>query len=193
MSTIDVVEAVTFLASFAFVWFEVSQVTTREFREYYERHKNKVWPAVPGWVFGLVWFAIKITIVLALFFYLRLNASVEVSIFTLWVVNEVLRKYWTFFFMDTRMTGMAFFVCLGILGTGLAVLVLLALCEHWLSFGLLVFYNVWVAFACILNLQWWRQVPSTRKNAEDPFLSAGAPLMGGKQQQSSALRASRLK
>lgn len=171
MSTIVFEEAITFLASFAFVWFEVSQVSVKEFREYYEKHRSKIWPSFPGAVFGIVWFAIKIMIVLAMFFYLRRNATVSVSIFALWVVNEVLRKYWTYFFMDMKQTAMALFVCLGILGTGLAVLILLGLGGHWLPFGLLVFYNVWVAFACILNIQWWNRVDGGGKKSksDDPL------------------------
>lgn len=181
------------MASFAFVWFEVSQVSVDEFRGYYEKHRSKIWPSFPGPVFGIVWFAIKVMIVLAMFFYIRGNASVSVSIFTLWVVNEVLRKYWTYFFMDMKQTALAFFVCLGILGTGLGVLILLGLGGHWLPFGLLVFYNVWVALACILNLQWWNRVAVRKNKSEDPLqanlMSNTYPSSG----RSANLRASRLK
>jgi len=183
-------EAITFLVSLTFVWFEVSQVSVSEFRGYYEKNKSKVWPQVPGWLFGVVWFAIKVMIVLAMFFYLRGNTSVSVAIFALWVVNEMLRKYWTYFFMDMKQTGMAFFVCLGILGTGLGVLILLAIDQYWLPFGLLVFYNVWVAFACILSLQWWRRVGSRSRT---PMVADTQIPLVPPATTSSGLRVSRMK
>ena len=161
-------EAITFLASFTFVWLEVSRTSTGKFRKYYERNIGRITPPVPSWVFGTVWKVLKICIALALFYFLRHQANVSVTIFALWIINEVLRKYWTYFFRDMQMPRTAFFICLGIFGTGLGLLILLGIDKMWISFGLMVPYVVWVSVACIWNYQW---VWSKTSDKENPLLS----------------------
>lgn len=153
-------EAVTFLASFVFVFWEISRETSQSFRVYYESKKDRMrCKCIPSWVFGVVWIPLKILIALALFYYLRNNAEVTVEIFTLWVVNEVLRKMWPAVFRDYERPGWAILVSAAIFGTGVALLVFLGLGEHYLSMGLMVAYVAWSGFAVYLNWDWYTSGP----------------------------------
>ena len=152
--TIDFQEAITLLVSYAFIWFEVSKVPVKEFREYYEKSLPNLDVKFPSWIFSVMWFAIKNCIALSLFYFLRKNTTVQLSILILWIVNEALRKYWTFFFIDLKMSVAALVVCLGILGTGAAVLILLIVHDHYTSVYLLIPYVAWVVVALFLNSLW---------------------------------------
>ena len=150
--TIDFQEAITLLVSYAFIWFEVSKVSVKEFREYYEKSLPNLDVKFPSWIFSFMWFAIKNCIALSLFYFLRKNTAVELSILILWIVNEALRKYWTFFFIDLKMSIAALLVCIGILGTGAAVFILLIIHDHYTSVYLIIPYVAWVVVAVFRRL-----------------------------------------
>lgn len=147
-------EAVAFLASFTFVFWETSQETGSAFREYYDTKKKNLTVPIPGRWFGLIWFALKVLISLALFFFLRNNTSVSIAIFTVWVVNEVLRKLWTSVFMDYKMPRLALLICYLIFATAGALVIMLGIDKKFLPMGLIIPYAVWCGVACWLNWDW---------------------------------------
>ena len=153
MSTITQATVSLLVGSFAFFWFEVSNVSTRKFRAYYESNKSRLFWAPPGWLFGPAWGAWKIMIWLSFFFYARDNNAFSVDILCLWFINEVARKYWTFFFMDIESRRIALGDCILTFGTALALMVLLGIRGHLLSCLLLLGYTGWTLVACMWNYQ----------------------------------------
>lgn len=147
-------EAVTFLASFTFVFWETSQETGSSFREYYNSRKNGLSVPIAGQWFGIIWFALKVMISLALFFFLRNNVSISIAIFSVWIINEVLRKMWTSVFMDYKMPRVALVICYLILATAGAVVIMLGINQDFLPMGLMIPYALWSGFACWLNYDW---------------------------------------
>lgn len=159
MTTIPEAEALLWVASFAFFWFEVSNVSVQEFRTYYEANKSRISLAPPGWFFGVAWAAWKIMIWFAFCWYVRYNAAVRVDILAIWIINEVARKYWTYFFMDLRQRRIALADCAVVFGTALTLMILLGIHGHLLSCLLLLGYTGWTLVACLWNWQWiWKNV-----------------------------------
>lgn len=164
--TLSYLEAVTFLVSFTFIFWETSQESGASFREYYDSKKKDLQVRLPGWVFGLAWFIIKTCISLALFFFLRNNSNVSVAIFVVWVVNEVSRKTWTTMFMDYKRPGVALVLSFIIFATAGALVIMLGIDGRYWPMGLMIPYALWSGLACYLNWDWVSMETYTSKPME---------------------------
>lgn len=132
-----------FIAVYSFVFYELYRSA---------KFKGNKTP-IADWVFEWVWFALKSLDVLALFFYIFHNDGVALNpaIPALWIVNEILRKYWSVVFVDRDSPKMALLIASLIAATAIALLAVLGVDGHWLSFGLFTPVAVWCGVAVVLN------------------------------------------
>lgn len=136
----------------AFIFYQVSNLTTKEIKVIYARNPS----FIPDWLFGIIWTLLYVGIFFSGYEAFRSDATNDylVPMLALFVINLFLNKFWTRIFFDEESPRMALAVVIGILLTGIAVLVLMGLAELWLSLGLFAAYIAWVSVAMILNCQW---------------------------------------
>lgn len=137
----------------AFVFYQVSNLTSKQYKEIYAKNRS----FIPSWLFGPVWSVLYVLIFFSTYYaFANGNAANQypVALLTVLVINLFLNKYWTRAFFDDESPRLAMAIIVGINGTGIAALVLMGLSSLWLEFGLFVAYPIWVAVATILNCQW---------------------------------------
>jgi tryptophan-rich sensory protein len=132
-----------FIACYTFVFFQIYRS---------EKFKGNT-TSIPDWVFKLVWFVLQSLDTLAIFFYLYHNDGfvMNPAIPALWIVHELLRKEWTRVFVDEKMPKLALLIAALIAATAVALVAVLGVDQHWLSFGLFIPVAIWCGFAVILN------------------------------------------
>ena len=137
----------------AFIFYQVSNLTTKEIKAIYARNPS----FIPDWLFGIIWTLLYVGIFFSGYEAFRSDAAQNdylVPTLTLFIINLFLNKFWTRTFFDEESPRMALAIVIGILLTGIAVLVLMGLAGLWLSLGLFAAYIAWVSVAMILNCQW---------------------------------------
>lgn len=114
----------------------------------------------PGWVFPLVWTILYVLIVTSLYIFYRSVTMTGAyghtfdTITILFIVNIVLNKLWSPVFFRMHSPMIAWFFCLGILGTGIAILYYFGANNYGDSCWIFLPYVVWTAFALLLNTVW---------------------------------------
>ncbi len=136
----------------AFIFYQVSILTPYKIQAIYARNPS----FIPDCLFGFIWIIIYTCIFFSGYEAFRSDAHNDylVPMLTLFIINMFLNKMWTRFFFDDESPRMALAVVIGILLTGIAVVILMGLTGLWLSLGLFAAYLLWVAIAMILNCQW---------------------------------------
>lgn len=129
--------------------------------DWYRKGAKRMWWMPPWWVFPLVWFVLKVLIISALYIFYRAvtlsglyGATVD-TVTLLFLFNMALNALWVPVFFDLRAPAVALVICLGILGTGAAILAYLSFDNlYWTSFWLFLWYPLWCLFALVLNVAW---------------------------------------
>lgn len=127
-------------------------------RDWYKQRKDQIMGAPPGWLFGVAWSIIYILIIAAAVTFFG-NSDQFVAAFVLYLINLVLNKSWAPLFFDAGALGLAAWVVVGMIGTQIAILVLMGIEEAWTSFGLYIPYLLWCVYALYLNVEFWRLEP----------------------------------
>jgi tryptophan-rich sensory protein len=124
----------------------------------------------PWWVFPIVWFVLKLLMVLSTFFYWRdHSANVDVALVSLYFANGVLRKYWSVAFMDYNQSGIALVLAFFIAGTAIALVTMYGIQGLWLSFGLALPLAIWCTIAIGLNWVYIKRQKKQTGNKNLPF------------------------
>lgn len=140
-------------------WFEMEQDHAITMEQYYERIRNTVSFAPPGWIYGPVWLSLYIAISVAVGFWAdKPLAKLDEPLFhwTLVVLtlNFIFNKAWQIIFFDLRNTVLAAVDAVLILATAVVALILFTLNggSAAIVYILWSLYIAWVAFATILSI-----------------------------------------
>ena len=165
----------------AFVFYQVSNLTSKEIKEIYARNPS----FIPDWIFGIVWTVLYVGIFFAGYEAFKSDAVNDylVPMLVLYVINLFLNKFWTRTFFDDESPRMALAVIIGINATGIGVLVFMGLSNLWLSFGLFGAYALWVLVATVLNCQWVCKGDSNESDEILPTQMKAPPALSRRLQQ----------
>lgn len=136
-----------------------SMMQTRKlYKSWFKEYKDKVW-LPPRWLFPFMWFILYVLIVISFYiFYTNVYngepSYVVPTITLLFLFNIIANKLWSPTFIEARMTGLALFLCIVIVATGIAILVIFGINASyvtWAPFGTFIPYVLWCLFALYLN------------------------------------------
>jgi len=136
-------------------------------RSWYERGKSRINCAPPGYVFGLVWFVLYGLLTASAILFFKNTTNYD-AVFILWIINIMLNKVWSVLFFDSGRVRAALVVAFGMLGTQIAIIVLIAIdglsvVDRWLPFATFIVYTLWLFVAIYLNAQWVTKKLPTKK------------------------------
>lgn len=136
----------------AFVFYQVSNLTSKQYKEIYTKNKT----FIPSWLFGPVWTTLYILIFFSIYYAFangNPDNTYKVPMLTVLIVNLFLNKEWSRAYFDNESPRLALTILVGINATGIAAWTLMGLSGLWQSFWLFLAYPVWVAIATIANCQ----------------------------------------
>lgn len=119
---------------------------------------NQPWFAPPGWLFGPVWITLYLLMALAAWLVWRQRASHPVPVreaMAVFALQLMVNAAWTPVFFGWQAIGLALVVIVGLLALIAATIVkfrALSAPAAWL----LAPYFAWVAFATVLNGEYWK-------------------------------------
>lgn len=132
--------------------------------EWYTKGAKRVW-LIPHWwwAFPVVWTILYVMIITSLYIFYRsvtqndaYGQTVDV-ITLLFIFNMFLNKLWSPVFFRYRSPWTAWFICAGILATGIAILYFFGANDYSDSCWIFLPYVIWTAFALVLNTLWlWK-------------------------------------
>ena len=99
----------------AFVFYQVSNLTSAQYKEIYERNKS----FIPSWVFGPVWSVLYVLIFFSGYYAFENGNPANqypTALLICYVINLFLNKYWTRAFFDDESPRMAMAIIVGING-----------------------------------------------------------------------------
>lgn len=149
----------------ALVLFEVYQMTERKRKQYDTEMAALRMPAyqLPSWVFGWVWFTLKVLIVASAFFWTEYAVDVNdwtfPTVFAMLFALVVLSKFWTPLFFEWCMYEAALGLSIVLAGISITTMVIMIVSTNegslWaLPLALFVPVVAWYCFAVLLNLEW---------------------------------------
>lgn len=148
------VDAALILGSGAFVFFQLSTISTKKIRRRYEDQRKHLLLAPPGWVYGVVWTILyALQVVVAYYVFTSTNPTWFTELLILFFIKTMLNKWWSVAFWDQNSPRLAFWVLLGIFGTSFTSVVMIGLNSTWLPFGCELPYCVWCTIALLWNCQ----------------------------------------
>jgi len=170
----DINAATHLVAWIVFVFWNplyVSRKAYAWYNEKYEEGKVNQFGVAPS-TFGVVWFlldALRVAFIY-LFMYMTIDISnyVFVTVFVLFVVNELVRKTWSHVFFNMRAPGLALVIALFLWASAVAIAVLVGITDNlginattpdnfkWMIFTFYMLYVLWLTFAVLLNNEWLR-------------------------------------
>ena len=154
---LDYLDTVGIIGWIVFHFWQLSSNASDD-RGWYNRGKARVNCAPPGYVFGLVWFLLYSLLSVSAILFFRNTVNYD-AVFILWVVNIMLNKLWSVLFFDTGRIKVSLAVAVAMLGTQIAIIVLIAVdglseVERWFPFATFIVYSLWLLVAIYLNAQW---------------------------------------
>ena len=125
----------------------------------------------PAWLFGVVWSILYMLLVIATLLHykeLKVDTSgVYYDITTICILlNFLSNKSWPTLFFKMKMYFLSALSIVGILITGLLVLIFVALNEvpnKWVVFAIFFIYQMWCSFALVLNIMFYVKEKEVRK------------------------------
>jgi len=135
-------------------WQFYTESAKGEQRRWYARYQRSLACSPPGWLFGVVW-PLLYAMLTAFAVLLFRNTTDFVAVFVLFFVNILLNKLWSLIFFGQRRLALAAVIVVLMLGTQIAIAVLVGLREAWLPFGLFLPYVAWTMYALVLNIQFY--------------------------------------
>lgn len=143
---------------------------------WYEELKKKIW-LPPNWIFPVVWFILFSLISVGIFLYWnqpdKADKGIWIAIFSLFAANLIANKIWYPVFFQWKMFGVAFFLAIFLLLTDVAIVILLAVENSWISFAFFIAYGLWLVFASYLSGRVWYYYSYT---SSTPTTSGGIEL-----------------
>lgn len=127
---------------------------------WYKRYSCYVPGTPPGWVFGVIWTVLYVLLTTSVYFFYStafddIGAGVYIDAYTLLLMfNIVCNQTWSMVFFDMASPIVGFMLILGIISTGIGLIVIMAIKEFFLELGLFVPYIVWSLYALYLNGYW---------------------------------------
>lgn len=141
------------VAWFTFInWQLYTESDKPEQRRWYYMYQQDLLCKPPAWLFGVAWtvlYALLTAFAVVLF-------GDYVAIFVLFFINILLNKLWSLVFFGMRRLWWAVAIAVGMLGTELAILILVGIADAWVPFGLFLPYVAWTVYALVLNAQFAR-------------------------------------
>ena len=138
--------------------------------EWYTKGAKRVWLIPVWWVFPGVWSILYVMIISSLYIFYRSVTMTDaygqtVDVITLlFIFNMFLNKLWSPVFFRFRAPWLAWFICAGILTTGIAILYYFGANDYSDSCWIFLPYVIWTAFALVLNTMWvWKNKPFPKK------------------------------
>ncbi len=154
----------SFADLFAGIYFRFANPSSYVRSEWYARGMRQI----PGmkylkwWIFPIVWFILKILIISSLYIFYQqtiLNAwfgTTNDVVTLVFISNMALNAIWVPVFFELRQPIVALLICLGLIATGIVILVFFTFDDFRFntSFWLFLWYPIWCGFAFLLNLDW---------------------------------------
>ena len=162
----DYLDAVGIIGWIVFHYWQLSSSPSG--RGWYNRGKVQIQCAPPGYLFGLVWFVLYGLLTASAILFFKNTIDYD-AVFILWVINIMLNKLWSVLFFDMGRTGSSLVVAIAMLGTQIAVIVLIAIdglsvVDRWFPFATYIVYTLWLFVAIYLNAQWViKKLPTNNK------------------------------
>ena len=168
----DVNAATHLVAWIVFIFWNPLWVGRKAYQWYNEKYDEGKIPqfGVPPETFGWVWFLLDSlrVVFIYLFMYMTIDVSnyVFITVFVLFVVNELVRKTWSHVFFNRRQPGLALFIALFLWATAVAIVVLVGITNNlglngtvpdnfkWMIFAFYMLYVLWLTYAVLLNNEW---------------------------------------
>lgn len=167
------VNAATYLVSWiVFIFWNplwVSRAAYDSYRQKYEDGKLAQFGVAPE-TFGWVWFFLDCLRVVFIFFFMHMTINVSqyvfITVFVLFVVNELVRKTWAHVFFNLKQPTFALFIALFLWATAVAIVVLVGITSNlglnattpdnfkWMIFSFYLLYVLWLTYAVLLNNEW---------------------------------------
>lgn len=167
------VNAATYLVSWiVFIFWDplsVSRDAYKTYREKYEEGKLLQFGVAPE-TFGWVWFFLDCLRVVFIFLFMHMTIDVTryvfITVFVLFVVNELARKTWSYVFFDLKQPTLALFIALFLWATAVTIVVLVGITDNlrlnaaipdnykWMIFSFYMLYVLWLTYAVLLNNEW---------------------------------------
>jgi len=151
-------DATLVLALFASIFWQISNLTSSEIEEKYEKNIRRHLSGKPkAYIFGYAWLVLYTFILFSAYYVFHTEAAPNpyfMWTFIAFIVNIAFNKMWTRAFFDDNRPGLALFFLIIMIASGIAYLVLVGLNSLWLSFGLYIWYILWISIACIWNIQY---------------------------------------
>lgn len=170
----DVNAATHLVAWIVFVFWNPLYVSRRAYRWYNERYEaGKVSQfGVAPETFGWAWLLLDALRVVFIYLFMEMTINVSnyvfITVFVLFVLNELVRKTWSHVFFNWRMPGLALTIALFLWATAVTVVVLIGVTDNlglnattpdnykWMLFTFYLLYTLWLTFAVLLNTEWLR-------------------------------------
>jgi tryptophan-rich sensory protein len=199
------VNAATYLVAWSvFVFWDplwVSRGAYAWYNEKYDEGKISQFGVAPE-TFGWVWFFLDCLRVVFIYLFMHMTIDVSryvfITVFVLFVVNELVRKTWSHVFFNLRQPGLALFIALFLWATAVTIVVLVGITDNlgldattpdnfkWMIFSFYMLYVLWLTYAVLLNNEWlqsenggWRfnfRVPVVLKKSKSE-VAAATPTM----------------
>lgn len=142
-------------------------------REWYQENIKRMWFFPPWWVFPIVWTVIRLLIIISLYMFYRTVTLTDAygktvdAVTLLFFFNMALNLLWTPVFFQLHRPIVAWFICAGIVATGVAILYFFGTDEYWNSCWTFLIYVIWSGIALVLNTVWvWREKKAKKKEQE---------------------------
>lgn len=150
---------------------------------WYKDRALRVWLIPPWWVFPVIWPVLYVMIISSLYiFYRSVTLSGDygqtVDVITLlFIFNMVLNKLWSPVFFRYHSPIIAWFICAGVLATGIAILYFFGANDYSDSCWIFLPYVIWTGFALLLNTCWIFKNKSVKKSEKPAVRSDDDVIM----------------
>jgi tryptophan-rich sensory protein len=149
-------------------WGMETSASSKKNRKWYKAGRKHVWITPPGWVFGVMWFAIYIFEVTAMYRYVinqfpaALGNHMD-SVVILYVVSSLLSRLWAAAFFHYKRVILSFVIVLLVFIMNVAITGIMIADEEVISYALMIIKCIWLLFATILSA-WWIYVSKTNRS-----------------------------
>ena len=153
--------------------------------DYYKKKRSSVpkeerpWYMLPPTVFMVVWPILYSFIIAAgilhIYLFADLVGKTFIAIIALLVINLTLNHWWSVLFFRLHRIGLALIEATFLTGTAIAITALYACTaataankNSWISFALFIPYTLWLMFAWVINLCWYKDGFAARAGGKLP-------------------------
>jgi tryptophan-rich sensory protein len=154
-------DAIKVIGLFVFIFWQISVLTTKEIRAYYEKKRNVLFLNPEPYIFGPIWTIIFSCMFVSGYLFLysgapTIDQGYFTGLFVTFFVCVYLKKIWMVAFFDHEMSFFALVIVILDIMSTITFLVLAGIIGTiWWSFGLMIPALIQLVFAFIWNFQWY--------------------------------------